>query len=104
LDQRGIHPTVNIASPPLYIEGKPYFWMHPSIVMKIHPLAAAKEGENLLHISTKSKEEEGARGHCPLGQQPPSSMGRHAGAASSPPRAAPLHHQSSSTYTSTSSI
>lgn len=35
LDQRGINPMAKIASPPLYIEGKPVFWRHPSIVTKI---------------------------------------------------------------------
>jgi hypothetical protein len=61
LDQRGIHPTVNIASPPLYIEGKPYLWRKPPIATKIIQLAAAKEGDKLLKISTMEKEEEGAR-------------------------------------------
>ena len=31
LDQRGINPTAWIASPPSYIERKPYFWRPPSI-------------------------------------------------------------------------
>jgi hypothetical protein len=34
-------------------------------MMKLLSLEATKEGENILHTSTISKEEERARGHCP---------------------------------------
>jgi hypothetical protein len=69
-DQRGVNPIAKIASPPLYIEGKPLFRRVPSIVTKILLLDSHQGGGNLLHTSTKSKEEEGARGCRPQGQPP----------------------------------
>jgi hypothetical protein len=61
-----------IASIPPYIEGKPLFCRHPSIVTKILLLGSLQGGGNLLHTSTKSKEEEGGKGPLPQGKPPPS--------------------------------
>jgi hypothetical protein len=46
-----------IASPPLYIERKPYFWRKPSIATKTLLLGSRQKGEKLLKISTMGKEE-----------------------------------------------